>query len=136
MDGLAPMLLQVDTQEEVEPGRSPHVRGAVVVVALVLLTSAVVAAVALPSLPDVRGMTERQALQELESAGFQVTVAKFPPPYGDFVSCYEPSDVVGLVIGQDPCPGPLSRARRGSQMTVWIRLPDVRCDAPAGAGCA
>lgn len=90
---------------------------------------------AVPKPPDVRGMTQGQAQRELEDAGFRVTFAMFPPPYDD-VECYAPSDVVGVVIGQDPCPGLFTRARSGSMVTVWIRLADVNCEAPPDAGCA
>ncbi len=89
-----------------------------------------------PATPDVRGMPRDQAIQKLEDAGFTVQIAAFPPPY-DRVSCYQPSESTGVVVGQDPCPtGSLSRTRRGSAITIWPRLPDVECDAPPGSGCA
>jgi PASTA domain len=101
---------------------------------LVLLLLAV-GAWTFPSLPDVRGMTEEQAQRELEAAGFEVAFAQFPPPYRN-IPCYLASDVVGIAIGQDPCPGPLPRVRRGTLITVWMRLPDLVCNAPRGSGCA
>jgi hypothetical protein len=89
-----------------------------------------------PSLPDVRGMTQEEAQRELEAAGFEVAFALFPPPYG-YVPCYLASDVVGIAIDQEPCPGPpLSRVRRGTLVTAWIRLPDLVCNATRGSGCA
>jgi beta-lactam-binding protein with PASTA domain len=94
-----------------------------------------VGAWAFPRVPDVRGMTQEDAQHELEAVGFEVQFAHFPPPYRR-VPCYVASDVVGVAIGQDLCPGPLSRVRRGTLVTVWMRVPDVVCDAPPGSGCA
>jgi len=89
-----------------------------------------------PRVPDVRGLTEQETQRELEDAGFDVAIAQFPPPYGDWVQCFKSSDVVGIAIGQDPCSGTLSRQRRGSLVVVWIRMPDTVCNAPPGFGCA
>ena len=89
-----------------------------------------------PRLPDVRGMKEQDAQRELEDAGFDVAIAQFPPPYGDWVKCFKPSNVVGVAIGQDPCSGSISRMRRGSLVTVWIRMPEFYCNPPPGTGCA
>ena len=86
-----------------------------------------------PKMPDVRGMTRQQAQHELEDAGFQVSFALFPPSH--VIPC-QGARMTGSVVGQDPCPGPWSRARRGSTVTVWITTPVTNCNPPPGSHCA
>jgi beta-lactam-binding protein with PASTA domain len=109
----------------------------VVFVAAVLLMVAVGIRVAVPRPPDVRGLTEQQAIRDLENAGYRVASAHFPVEEGDdFVECFVPSESAGVVIGQRPCPGLFSSAPGGSRVMVWIKVPESECVPPPGSVCA
>jgi hypothetical protein len=70
---------------------------------------------AVPRPPDVRGLTEQEAISNLEDAGYRVASAHFPVEEGDdFVECYVPTETARVVIGQRPRPGLFSSAPEGS----------------------
>jgi len=116
--------------------RPPRVIRTGVFVAAALLAVAVGIRAAVPRPPDVRGQTERQAIRDLEDAGYRVASAHFPVEEGDdFVECYAPSATAGVVIGQRPCPGLFSSAPEGSRVTVWIKVPESECVPPPGSVC-
>lgn len=61
------------------------------------------------AVPDVTGLTENDAVSELEAAGFTVRVVPEPTPN---------PDEAGVVLRQQPGAG--ERARRGDEVTVFV----------------
>lgn len=131
------MVLAVEKQNTRSLGRH-RVGRTVVFVAAALVLVAVGIRVAVPRPPDVRGLTVERATRALQDAGYSRIIAGYfhVAEGDDFVKCYLPTETVGAVIGQDPCPGVLSWAPKASRIMLWVKVPDPECNAPPGSGCA
>ena len=69
-----------------------------------------------------RGLTVEQATRELQDAGYSQIIAGYLHlAEADDFECYLPTEAEGIVIGQDPCPGLLSRAPKDSRIVFWVK---------------